>query len=181
MKADKSKMAYACKQEGRNSNAWFTPSKYIESARAVLGNIDLDPFSDDHANLVVKAGKYYTVEDNAFRKPWKCGTLWMNPPYSGAECKAAVFKFLAEWNLEHFESGIFLVNNATETQWFQQVLKSCDAVCFTNHRISFWNADGKEISGNTRGQAFFYFGDEPHTFAGEFVKHGVVILGSAII
>ena len=43
---------------------WYTPSRYIESARRVMGSIDLDPASCEKANRTVKAGTYYTVEDN---------------------------------------------------------------------------------------------------------------------
>lgn len=41
---------------------WYTPAKYIEAAREVLGSIDLDPASNDFANETVKASVYYTEE-----------------------------------------------------------------------------------------------------------------------
>ena len=76
---------------------------------------------------------------------------------------------------QSFGEGVVLVNNATETRWFQLMLREATAVMLTDHRISFWNADGKAVSGNTRGQAFFYFGDNPEKFLVEFSKHGVAI------
>ena len=74
--------------------------------------------------------------------------------------------------LEKLQEGIILVNNATETKWFQTLLTNASSICFTNHRISFWNADGKVVSNNTRGQAFFYFGNHAEKFNAIFASHG---------
>lgn len=175
--ADPKKLGYVGSTPGsRDSNAWFTPSKYIESVRVGLGGeITLDPFSSKEANQVVKAKKFYTEEDDAFIQSWETNTVFMNPPYSGKLCSEAVSKFIDEYEKKSFSSGIFLVNNATETKWFQRAFGAASAVCFTNHRISFWNADGKAMSGNTRGQAFFYFGKDTKKFMEEFKQHGSVV------
>jgi len=185
-----SKLGYVGRTPGvtRDSNAWFTPSDYIESARTALGGrIDLDPFSSTAANKVVKAVQFYTEADDAFHQEWNTDsqgnqkpagqtrTVFMNPPYSGKLCSEAVNMFIDEWEKQAFTAGIFLVNNATETKWFQRAFGAASAVCFTNHRISFWNADGKKQSGNTRGQAFFYFGDDTDAFVAAFGTHGSVI------
>lgn len=182
-KATTKKLGYVGSVPGatRDSNAWFTPEKYIDSARKALGGtINLDPFSSLEANKIVKAEKYFIETDNAFAQKWSgrkgaSRKVWMNPPYSGKLCSLAVSKFIEEYNIGSFTEGIFVVNNATETKWFQEALKKASAICFTGHRISFWNADGKAMSGNTRGQAFFYFGSKPDKFLIEFAKYGVVI------
>ena len=46
------------------SNDWYTPDKYIESVREVLGDIDLDPASCEEANEVVKAKVFYDESDD---------------------------------------------------------------------------------------------------------------------
>ena len=181
-KASKAKLGYVGSVPGsRDSNAWYTPAKYLDSVRKVLGGIDLDPFSSADANKVVNAKAFYTESDNALTKSWRGGKaskrrVWMNPPYSGKLCSQSVAKFLEEYCLGSFTEGIFVVNNATETKWFQEALKQASAICFTGHRISFWNSDGKALSGNTRGQAFFYFGANPKTFLNEFSKYGVTVV-----
>ena len=62
-------------------NEWYTPFNIIESARVVMGSIDLDPASSESANNIVKATKYYTKEDNGLEQSW-FGNIWLNPPYS---------------------------------------------------------------------------------------------------
>lgn len=157
----------------RNSNDWYTPEKYLVAAKKVLAGFDLDPFSSPSANKLVKAKKFYTESDDAFKQSWASTSVWMNPPYSGSLVAQATGKFMDEFKAGTFPSGIFLVNNATETKWFQRALTEATAVCFTDHRISFWNADGKAISGNTRGQAFFLFGAEHlDKFKAEFTNFG---------
>lgn len=49
-----------------NSSAsaeWFTPPRYIEAVREVLGAIDLDPASSLAANRIVQAKRYFTEVD----------------------------------------------------------------------------------------------------------------------
>lgn len=184
--ANPKRLGYVGKTPGgtkRDSNAWFTPPRYLDAVRLALGgSINLDPFSSTEANSKVEAEQFFTEEDDAFSRDWsvqsdgnvfdaKAGnkrTVFMNPPYSGKLCSEAVTRFLDEYKSGSFTHGIFLVNNATETKWFQRALVECSAVCFTGHRISFWNADGKAQSGNTRGQAFLYFGDDIEAFKTAF-------------
>jgi hypothetical protein len=63
---------------GTGENEWYTPAKYIEMARKVLGEIDLDPASSLAANDTVKAKEWF---DDGLTKPWR-GRVWMNPPYA---------------------------------------------------------------------------------------------------
>jgi hypothetical protein len=50
---------------GTGENEWYTPQKYLDAAREVFGSvIDLDPASNDEAQKNVKAGKFYSKEDD---------------------------------------------------------------------------------------------------------------------
>lgn len=165
----------------RDSNDWHTPERYIERARAVMGRIDLDPFSSVIANQTVKANRFFTIEDDAVNRPdpWTdhLVTVWMNPPYGRGVISAAVTRFLAE--LPRLSAAIVLTNNATETQWFQMLMRKCQAICFTNHRISFVSPDNKHESNNTRGQTFFYFGTDANKFIDNFFELGGCSLWAA--
>ncbi len=166
-------------EKPRDADSWFTPPEYLDSVRLVMGDIDLDPFSSVVANEIVKAKHIYTLEKSAFEHPWKkekATRVFMNPPYSAGLCGRSINRFIDQYETKNFAEGIVLVNNATDTRWFNALVKHCDAICFTDHRISFWNADRKNVSGNTRGQAFFYFGKKLATFKKVFEKHGFVMV-----
>jgi phage N-6-adenine-methyltransferase len=171
---------------GRDSDSWFTPTQYVTAARRALGGrIDLDPFSSDAANKVVKARVRWTAADDAFAQDWSnvpqgadgSVTVFMNPPYSAGLCGQAITRFVEEFESGNITRGIVLVNNATDTRWFATAMSAASAVCFTDHRIAFWNADGKAVSGNTRGQAFLYYcsDDSVPSFAQAFSQFGHVL------
>jgi phage N-6-adenine-methyltransferase len=180
--ADSSRLGYVGRKPGkkgtRDSDAWFTPPEYVASAREVMKGIDLDPFSSPQANNIVRASFYFTENTNAFISSWnvkKDTRVFMNPPYSQGLISRSIKHFLQEWENGSFAEGIVLVNNATDTKWFRAMIPHASAICFTDHRISFWNADGKRVSGNTRGQCFFYFGEQHLRFAKIFSKHGFIL------
>lgn len=179
-KADSNRLGYIGSVPGsekRDSDSWFTPPEYTESARIVLGGIGLDPFTSEEANRTVQAKQILTIDDDAFEEPWPVvGSVFMNPPYGRGLCARAIETFIAEYQNGAFKRGIVLVNNATDTKWFDALVEHASAVCFTDHRIAFYNVDGKHVSGNTRGQAFVYFGNDTSLFAAEFRQHGNVFL-----
>ncbi len=165
-------------KDGRDSDSWFTPSVYIESARKVLHSIDFDPFSSKSANNTVNASLFYTIDDNAFEKEWpSVESIWCNPPYSKGLCAKSIEKISTEFS-KSFTNGIVLVNNATETKWFNNLLEISSLLCITNHRISFYNTDNKQVSGNTRGQCFFLLSRDKEVqkeFIIEFEKYGNIL------
>jgi len=161
----------------RDSASWFTPSIYTELAKEVMGSIDLDPFSSKDANKHVNAKRFFTIKDDAFKQEWfqDQGRVFMNPPYTRKIIDAAAEVFLEQLMLEKITQGIVLVNNATETRWFQSLLRHCDAMCLPARRIAFENVDGKHVSGNTRGQVFMYFGHRSIKFNKVFSQIGFVL------
>jgi hypothetical protein len=184
-KADAKKLAYVGSKPGvvavRDSDSWFTPSRYTKMACEVMGGIELDPFSSKIANRSVQAQRYFSIEDDAFRVDWQkegrnISSLWMNPPYGRGLINASVNTFIYYWDLGVIENAVVLVNNATETTWFQKLANRSCAICLPDKRIAFENFDGKsDKSGNTRGQIFLYFGQEVKCFRGVFSKIGVIM------
>lgn len=154
------------------STKWYTPSKYVESARKVLGNIDVDPASDETANQWIKADKIYTKEDDALHMVWDDGKYWMNPPFNQSE--KFVCKWFEQWCLFHIREGIMLLKFVVNYNWFQQ-LKPWPMIV-TDHRVSFWK--DYETPGDSSldtAVCFIYCGDNKDGFYREFVRHGDIV------
>lgn len=154
------------------SNEWYTPGKYIESARAVMGGFDVDPASNDMAQETIQATAYYTIETNGLDKEWH-GRIWLNPPY-GSSNRDFIDKLIAEVSAGHVTEAIVLVNShSTDANWFQPLWDY--TLCFTNHRINFISPDGKPESGSNHGSVFVYIGTNTDKFACEFGQYGTVV------
>ena len=147
-------------------NEWYTPAEYIEAAREVMGSIDLDPASNDFANKTVKAGTYYTEETDGLSKEW-FGNIWLNPPYQ----TSLIGRFADKLNESNFNQAIVLVNNASETQWFQKMAEKATAFVWHLGRIRFEKRDGAH-GVPLQGQIFLYFGNNPDGFLKVFTKYG---------
>lgn len=155
------------------NNEWYTPAVYIDLAHEVLGGIDLDPASSEIANRTVGATMIYTAEDDGLSKQWPVGRIWMNPPYAqpliGEFCER-----LAQ-TVERGAEAIVLVNNGTETAWFQRLGGVCSAMCFPQSRIRFLDQHGNP-GAPLQGQAFIYCGPNPQQFMRTFASLGLVML-----
>jgi hypothetical protein len=66
---------------GTGQNECYTPVKFLDAAREVLGGFDLDPASSDMAQRVVKAAHYFTEATNGLVQEWRARSVWLNPPY----------------------------------------------------------------------------------------------------
>lgn len=160
--------------QGTGENEWYTPSKYVEMARQVMGEIDLDPATSDTANLVVRAEKIYTAKDNGLNQKWH-GRVWMNPPYSQPAIQHFIEKLAESYLSGDVQQAIALTHNYTDTAWFHIAANACSAICYTRGRIGFLSPSG-ERAAPTQGQAFFYFGQDVDAFAGVFMPAGFVMV-----
>jgi len=154
---------------------WFTPALYVEKARRVLGQFDLDPASCALAQETVQASHFFTVEDDGLEQDWR-GAVWLNPPYAGKLIAAFARKMLDQIECGNVTAAIMLTNAYTETSWFHDLTHASDALCFTRGRIKFESPHGEKCA-PTNGQCFFYFGKEGDRFIIEFNDVGVVLVG----
>ena len=160
--------------QNTGNNEWYTPPEYTEAARRVMGGIDTDPASTETANLLVKAERFYTAEDDGLTRAWT-GRVWLNPPYSSDLVGRFAAKLLDEISDGNTIEAIILVNNATETSWFQSLAWKAASVCFPKGRIKYLDPTGTPQLSPLQGQAFMYFGPNADVFQAEFSVFGVTL------
>ena len=155
------------------NNEWYTPGEIIEAARTALGGIDLDPASSEIANRTVQAARFFTAADDGLAQEWPVGRIWMNPPYAQPLIGRFADRLAAE--VRRGSSAVVLVNNATETAWFQTMAAECSAICFPRGRVRFLDPGGDPSGVPLQGQAVIYAGAEPGAFAEAFDRFGFVV------
>lgn len=166
--------------EVRNSNGahvshnageseWFTKPELIAAAREVMGGIDLDPASTAIANEKIQATRFHSVDDDGLSQGW-AGRVWMNPPYAQPSCSDFCNKLLQHYNTGDVTEACVLVNNATETEWLQQLAAVATAACFPRTRAWFWHPERE--SAPLQGQVVLYLGPNPRTFRNAFEGFG---------
>lgn len=158
---------------GPSDTDWYTPPEIITAARNVLGRIDLDPASSSEANDVILADTFFTEEDDGLTRQWT-GRVWMNPPYSQPLIGQFCSKLAKDFYEDRVDAACVLVNNATETSWFQELVEFASAICFPKGRIRFWHP----VRGSTtplQGQAIVYMGDDFDAFHYEFGAFGFTV------
>lgn len=156
------------------NDSWRTPERYIEAARQVLGQIDLDPASSVIANETIKAGKFFTKEDNGLDQPW-FGNVWINPPYGKTNnlSNQGLFaqKLILDYHAGRVKQGIILVNLYSGYGWFAplRVLP----MCMVDHRISFIDPTTDQEGDEAKASSvFIYVGKDPARFYRIFKQFG---------
>lgn len=160
--------------QNSGENEWYTPADYIAATRNVLGEIDLDPASSSLANATVQAHKFYTKEDDGLKHKWY-GRLFMNPPYAQPLIQQFCDKLVRSLDGGDIAEAVVLVNNATETSWFQPMAERATAIAFPRGRVRFLDPQGNP-GAPLQGQALLYFGPSTKRplFVDAFSSFGVV-------
>lgn len=154
-----------------DSNEWYTPLDYINAARQVLGDIDLDPASCQVANEKVKASEYYDVDDDGLTLPWD-GRVWLNPPYG--DPLPWVEKLTSSFREGTVTAALLLVNTANSPQWSRLLWNGPYTVCLLSKRVRFWRPDREDAKGTAQDQMIWYLGDEPEKFKAVFSMYGAI-------
>lgn len=168
------KTAHVSHNSGENE--WYTPPKFVEAARKVMGGIDTDPASSKAANKTVKADTFYDTEDDGLSQEWG-QRVWINPPYSQPEISQFCEALREKIHTGEVKEACALVNNATETVFGQKLLGLCTAVCFPSGRIKFLDQKGDAAGAPLQGQMIIYFGNAGEKFCTEFAEFGVCLYG----
>ena len=144
-----------------------SPAEYVDAAREAMGGIELDPASCAVANGVVRAERYYAKDDLGQTRDWRADSVWLSPPRSSPTFDQFIWRMAADYEAGVFRQGIALVDSSTESDWFQTLGASADAIIFPPKRARLWRADGdggESKSAAPVGHALIYFGDRPDRF-----------------
>lgn len=158
------------------SNEWYTPPRYIEAARTVMGGIDLDPASCEFANRIVQATQFYTKKENGLLFSWH-GRVWLNPPYGKTQQgQASNLEYFTRYLVEQYHKGnvteaILLIPVNTATRWFDTLWQY--PICFPRARIRFYNEQGRS-NGVSFGTCFVYLGPHEQRFIEVFQRFGKI-------
>lgn len=157
------RQAPVSRQINYDGDEWYTPSDLLTSARYILTGahhkpIDLDPATSEDAQEIVAARRFFTKADNGLAADWTADTVWLNPPYSTPA--PWVEKLLIEFEAKHFQTALLLVNNATDTAWFHQLLNHPRVVpAFLRKRLTFWRQNYTESTAARQGQVLVFVGN----------------------
>src|SRR6266568_3138242 len=164
----------------QKSNEWYTPARYVEAAREVMGSIDLDPASCAVANEIVKAKRFYTQREDGLKQPWY-GSVWLNPPYGKINNKSTIElwikRLIQEYRIGNVTDAILLTTCDSDNQWFQLLWEYI--ICFTNHNVHFFKPMNGAIRKDSRstqmfGTVFTYLGQDEQRFIDIFSQFGTV-------
>lgn len=148
-------------QHSSRTDAWGTPEEILAKAREVLGDIDLDPASEDFFNASVGAKMFYTRENNGLGLKW-CGsrsitvrgvevipaTCFVNPPGGKTKNKSNTVlfwdKLIYEVSVGHIKHAIFMGFSLECLQTTQQCHKPMLSFpfCVPSRRIKFVAKNG---------------------------------------
>ena len=158
------------KQDLIISDENYTPSYFVDRVRVFSKGFDLDPFSCDEANKIVKAKLYLDKHQDGLLQPWRAlctpsyPVIWVNPPYSRSLIRKCVAKTMQYIN---YCEIFLLVNSSTCSIAYQSAFNHADAILFPRKRINFINPYKPNKHGNEYDQTLFYYGHKPN----EFVHH----------
>lgn len=154
------------------NDEWYTPQNIISAVHDTLGRVDVDPASCAKANEIVRADKFYSINDSGLEHEWH-GKIFLNPPFSRELISKFVAKFCAEYEAGNIEAAIVLTNATPETKWFRTLAERCEGAIFTFKKTRFMQADGTPAKDRARcGQCIFYFGQDPNKFFTAFRSVG---------
>lgn len=145
------------------TSKWNTPPHILELVAEVLGEIDLDPCSNE-GEPNVKAKAHYTETADGLSKAW-AGRVYMNPPY-GDEITHWTTKLHKAFEAGDVTEAIALVPARPDTAWFR-LLRSHPR-CFIKGRLKF----GDSEQGAPFPSVAIYFGHNLNKFAEVFKRIG---------
>lgn len=135
---------------------WYTPWAIIECARALMGSIDLDPFSCHEANYRPEGIVALTYFSNNGLIPDWYGNVWMNHPFGKEMNKIAIEKILYEHKKGVMVQACCITFASTSERWFKPLLEY-PQFFFTGRTNYLDGATMQPVKGVTKGSVITFF------------------------
>lgn len=135
----------------------YTPSIFMELARAVMDRIDLDPASSAVANEVVKASSIYTQADDGLSKPW-FGNVWLNWPRTKEATPKWAEKVIGAYRRSEIRQACIISWASTSEKWFAPFYAY--PIAYITPRVRYMLPDGTETTSPPKGSCVIYLGDD---------------------
>lgn len=137
---------------------WYTPWNIIECARALMGSIDLDPFSCAKANNRPEGrlANEYFIEDG-IDADWY-GNVWMNHPFGREYNEKAIAKIVHEHTRSNpsMDQACCITFASTSERWFKPLLEY-PQFFFTGRTNYLDGATMQPVKGVTKGSVITFF------------------------
>jgi hypothetical protein len=157
-----------------SSDEYCTPPNIVYAARAAMGGIDLDPASNEQANAIIQAKRFYTVKQNGLTKPWN-GDVFANFPFS--DPTPFVSKLCHEFERGNVTQAV-VVQRADLTKWSKMLKEHASAFCSPHYRVSFLrrlnNGELKNVGQYMYPIQITYLGENVISFFRAFSTIGTV-------
>ena len=168
---------------GRNNVSlkkdWNAPPKYVELVKNMLGNIDLDPCSNEFS--MVDAKVKYILPTDGLSNSWDAKTIFVNPPYGrDVDRKTSLYDWIKK-GMDSSKLGsevLYLIPVATNTRHFKDIIfKQAKGICFlSDTRLKFWNCGSEDKKGAPMACCIVYFGQDYDKFYEVFKLSGKCFL-----
>lgn len=153
---------------GDCDDEWYTPPAIVEACRQAMGSIDLDPSSCDHANKVVQANKYHTLEDDGLKQDWH-GNVFLNPPYSKTGGKREfITKAVDEYRAGNITACCLILSYDFSASWFEPLRQVYAAIALMRGRVQFYKEEPGDRRNPSLGTAVVFLGENVLGFANSF-------------
>lgn len=146
------------------STDWNTPPKYVAAVRNVLGNIELDPCSNDLSIV----GANIELQSGGIEEDWdKYNTIFVNPPYGFG---------IAGWLKKCANARgdvIALIPVAPNTKHWKDSVFTADVICFlADTRLRFMINGSTDNKGASMACCAVFWGENKTRFVDVFSEFG---------
>jgi len=154
---------------------WNTPPKYVELINKMLGEIDLDPCSNEFS--LIEAKVKYILPTDGLKEDWDYKKIFVNPPYGkNIFNKTSIYTWIKK-GVDSYLNGselLYLIPVSTNTRHFKDLIfKHSTGICFLNDtRLKFWSEGKEDKKGAPMSCCMVYFGDDYEKFESIFNNSG---------